>query len=160
MIYTDERRIKAEQKYINGGVTLRELAKEDNISIGTLNKWCKQYEWVKKRAKVEKRAMKKAVTQAVNRKSKELAKEIAAVDSLAASLEKAAALLEKALSIEDEESKGKILDGYRAKNLEHLVKSANGILQARAEIRNMDKEISNNAGMRIELAPEIEELTK
>lgn len=78
----DGRKMEAEQRYIAGEETLKDLAEAMGIPLNTIKRWCKAGDWVKKREKLRKRAMKKAVTQAANRKAKELAKLLEAGDEL------------------------------------------------------------------------------
>lgn len=79
---SDDKRQEAEQRYIAGEETLKEIAEAMGIPLNTIKRWCKAGDWVKKRDKFKKRALKKAVTQAANKKAKELARLLEAGDEL------------------------------------------------------------------------------
>lgn len=79
---SDDRRMEAEQRYVAGDMTLGELCKETGIPLSNLKRWCKADEWVKKREKAKKRAMRKAITRATDKKAKELARLIEASDAM------------------------------------------------------------------------------
>ena len=70
----DQEKMRAEQAYVAGDMTLSDLAKSTALPLPTLKRWCKEGQWVKKRKKLHERAMKKALTRAVGKKAKELEK--------------------------------------------------------------------------------------
>ena len=79
---SDDKRQEAEQRYIAGEETLAEIAAGMGLPLSSIKRWCKAGDWVKKREKFKKRALKKAVTQAANKKAKELARLLEAGDEL------------------------------------------------------------------------------
>ena len=70
----DQDKMRAEQAYVAGDMTLSDLAKSTALPLTTLKRWCKEGQWVKKRKKLHERAKKKALTRAVGKKAKELEK--------------------------------------------------------------------------------------
>lgn len=134
-------REQAESRYIGSDVTLRALAEEAGVPFKTLSRWCKAGEWVKKREKINRRALKKAATQAVNRKAKELIKLLEASDEIEDALLMAAKALRA--TMETDEDGTELMDGrFRAGNLGQVVNAVgrqaetrmllNGILTAEA----------------------------
>lgn len=91
---SEDRRMEAEQRYVSGDETLAALGKEMGIPLNTIKRWCKQGDWVKKREKAKRRAMKKAITRATDKKARELARLIEASDEM----EKALLLSAKAIA--------------------------------------------------------------
>ena len=119
---SEDRRMEAEQRYIAGAETLAELAKALGVPLNTLKRWCKAGGWVKKREKARKRAMRKAVTRATDKKARELARLLEASDHLERALVLSAAAFAEAMT----ESPGDIVDGKkRAANLERVSKAVN-----------------------------------
>ncbi len=115
-----DQRAAAEQRYISSSITLRALAQEMGLNSKTVSRWCKEGGWVKKREKINRRAMKKAATQAVNRKAKELIKLISASDALEDALLEAARAFAGAMA--EEGSGALVTDGkFRAGNLMQIV---------------------------------------
>ena len=129
----DEKKRIAEEKYIGGDVSLRALAAELGLSASTLGKWKKAGEWEKKRDEVQQRAMKKAATQAVNKKARELCRLLEASDEMEYALLLAARAVVKNLC-EDEE--GLIVtDGKeRADNMTRLVRAINQQAETRMRL--------------------------
>ena len=79
---SDDKRQEAEQRYIAGEETLAEIAAGMGLPLSSVKRWCKAGDWVKKRDKFKKRALKKAVTMASNKKARELARLLEAGDEL------------------------------------------------------------------------------
>ena len=79
---SEDRRMEAEQRYIAGDETLQEISAALGIPLSSLKRWCKADKWVEKRARVKKRAARKAATQAVNKKAKALARLMEASDEM------------------------------------------------------------------------------
>ena len=79
---SDDKRQEAEQRYIAGEETLAEIAAGMKLPLSSVKRWCKAGDWVKKRDKFKKRALKKAVTQAANKKARELARLLEAGDEI------------------------------------------------------------------------------
>lgn len=79
---SEDRRMEAGQRYISGGETLQEIAAALGIPLSSLKRWCKADKWVEQRAKVKKRAARKAATQTVNKKAKALARLMEASDEM------------------------------------------------------------------------------
>ena len=129
----DEKKRIAEEKYIGGDVSLRALAAELGLSASTLGKWKKAGEWEKKRGEVQQRAMKKAATQAVNKKARELCRLLEASDEMEYALLLAARAVVKNLC-EDEE--GLIVtDGKeRADNMTRIVRAINQQAETRMRL--------------------------
>ncbi|MBR3739047.1 MAG: hypothetical protein IKN04_01140 [Clostridia bacterium] len=129
----DEKKRIAEEKYIGGDVSLRALAAELGLSASTLGKWKKAGEWEKKRDEVQQRAMKKAATQAVNKKARELCRLLEASDEMEYALLLAARAVVKNLC-EDEE--GLIVtDGKeRADNMTRIVRAINQQAETRMRL--------------------------
>ena len=129
----DEKKRIAEERYIGGDVSLKALAAELGLSASTLGKWKKSGEWDKKKGEVEQRAMKKAATQAVNKKARELCRLMEASDEIEYALLLAARAVVKNLC-EDEE--GLIVtDGKeRADNMTRLVRAINQQAETRMRL--------------------------
>ncbi len=129
----DEKRRIAEERYIGGNVSLKALASELGLSASTLGKWKKAGEWEKKKGEVEQRAIKKAATQAVNKKAKELCRLLEASDEMEYALLLAARAVVKNLC-EDEE--GLIVtDGKeRADNMTRIVRAINQQAETRMRL--------------------------
>lgn len=79
---SDDKRQEAEQRYIAGEETLAEIAAGMGLPLSSIKRWCKAGDWVKKREKFKKRALKKAVTQTANKKARELARLLEAGDEI------------------------------------------------------------------------------
>lgn len=129
----DEKKRIAEERYIGGDVSLRTLAAELCLSASTLGKWKKAGEWEKKRGEVQQRAMKKAATQAVNKKARELCRLLEASDEMEYALLLAARAVVKNLG-EDEEGL-MVTDGKeRADNLTRIVRAINQQAETRMRL--------------------------
>ena len=129
----DEKKRIAEERYISGDVSLRTLAAELGLSASTLGKWKKAGEWEKKRGEVQQRAMKKAATQAVNKKARELCRLLEASDEMEYALLLAARAVVKNLG-EDEEGL-MVTDGKeRADNLTRIVRAINQQAETRMRL--------------------------
>ena len=183
----NEQRARAEQMYVSGAQTLRELAEETGVSVSTLSRWCKQGGWVKKRERVQKRAMRKAADRAVDRKARELSRLIQASGELERGLLAAA---KGAADILAEEGGGEMLDGKRrsanfanmAGTLERLAAARQimGFTMSQAENEKvrldneklrLDREkhefeikkaadANGSAGVRVEIEPAAEDLAE
>ena len=129
----DEKKRIAEERYIGGDVSLKALAAKMGVSASTLGKWKKAGEWDKKKGEVEQRAIKKATTQAVNKKARELCRLMEASDEMEYALLLAARAVVKNLC-EDEE--GLIVtDGKeRADNMTRLVRAINQQAETRMRL--------------------------
>ena len=79
---SEDRRMEAEQRYIAGDETLAEISKSTGIPLNSLKRWSKAGDWVKKREKLKKRALRKAATRAADRKARELSRLLEASDEL------------------------------------------------------------------------------
>ena len=113
-------REEAESRYISSEITLKQLADEAHIPYKTMTRWCKEGGWVKKREKINRRALKKAATQAVNRKARELIKLLRASDEIEDALLMAAKALRA--NIAADEGGALLTDGrFRAGNLGQVV---------------------------------------
>lgn len=117
----NDERIEAQQKYVTGELTIRELAEEMRINPSTVARWSKENGWPELRKAFEQRAMQKAITKASNKRADKLAKLLEASGTLEDALILAAKQFGRAL--EEMETKGKsalMADGFRAKNLQSL----------------------------------------
>ena len=112
-------REEAESRYISSEITLRALAEEAGVPFKTLSRWCKDGGWVKKREKINRRALKKAATQAVNKKARELLKLLEASDEI----EEALLIAARSMKANMEQDKYGMLatDRFRAGNLGQVV---------------------------------------
>ncbi len=129
----DEKKRFAEGRYIRGDISLKALAAEMGLSASTLGKWKKAGEWEKKRDQVQQRAMKKAATQAVNKKARELCRLLEASDEMEYALLLAARAVAKNLC-EDEEGL-MVTDGKeRADNLTRIVRAINQQAETRMRL--------------------------
>ena len=123
---TDGQRMEAEQRYIAGEETLAKLAAETGIPLTNLKRWCKQYGWVKKREKFQKRALRKAAVHAADKKARELAKLFEASEDMEAALIAAAKALRQDMQDCAEDFPTRFATGeFRAKNVEHIAKALN-----------------------------------
>ena len=112
----DTRQAEAEQRYISSEITLRGLAEESGVPLSTLCKWSKAGGWKKKREKFQKRAMRKAVTRATDKRARELQKLIEASGEMEEALLTAARAFRAQLMAD--ETGEKLTDGKnRAANL-------------------------------------------
>ena len=129
----EEKKRIAEERYIGGDVSLKALASDLGLSASTLGKWKKAGEWEKKRGEVQQRAIKKAATQAVNKKARELCRLMEASDEMEYALLLAARAVVKNLC-EDEE--GLIVtDGKeRADNMTRIVRAINQQAETRMRL--------------------------
>ncbi len=129
----DERKRTAQERYIGGDVSLKDLAAELGLSVSTLGKWKKAGEWDEKRAEIRKQAMKKAAVHAINKKAKELCRLLEASDEMEYALLLAARAVVKNLC-EDEE--GLIVtDGKeRADNMTRIVRAINQQAETRMRL--------------------------
>lgn len=116
---TDENRLEAENKYIAGSMTLRALAEQMQIPFSTICRWSKAGGWAEKRKKVNRRAQNKAITQAVNKKARELQKLLEASGEIEKALLMAARKFRKAM---DRDKYGMVVDAKnRAANMAGIV---------------------------------------
>ena len=113
-------KLKAKQRYMTEGISLKKLSEETGIRYSTLTAWCRKEGWSRERESIENKAFKKAAVKAVNKKARELCKLLEASDEL----EKALLLAAKALSTYLESGDGveKMTDKKTwADNLNHIV---------------------------------------
>ena len=113
-------KLKAKERYMAEGLSLKKLSEETGVKYSTLKTWCRKEGWAEEKASVENRAFKKAAVKAVNKKARELCKLLEASDEL----EKALLLAAKALSTYLESGDGveKMTDKKTwADNLNHIV---------------------------------------
>jgi len=127
MAAKDKERIEAEERYITGHVTLRELAKDMGLSLTTVGIWSKEGGWPEKRKAFNRRALKKAVTKASDKRAKELAAMTQASESMERALIKAASLFE--VSLENEDGGVFANSKFAARNLESVAEAISKITQ-------------------------------
>lgn len=150
----------AEQKYITGDMTLRALAQEIQIPFSTVSRWSKEGKWVKKRARIARRAMEKAATQAVNQKAKELLKLMAASDEIEEALLAAAKMFRQALTEEEKQGLSKTTDGrVRAGNINQIVSAIGRAAETRKLLGEME-ERDGQGEIRVVLTDEIRRLSE
>ena len=131
---SEDRRMEAEQRYIAGDETLAALAKAMAVPLSTLKKWCKAGDWVKKRAKLIKRAMRKAATRTVEKKARELARLLEASDAMERALLTSAKAFEAAML----ENPVEIVDGKtRAVNISSVTHAIGRQLESRMLLEGM-----------------------
>lgn len=153
----DSRRMEAEEKYVAGKMTLRDLAKETGISLSALGKWSRERKWGKKRQKFQEKALKKAVNRAVDKKARELAKLMEASDEIETALLTAAKAF-RAKMLEDE-SGTLLTDGkFRAGNLGSVVNAIGRQTETRKTLAGLLADDRKENGVTVELAPETREL--
>lgn len=113
----DDKRLEAQEKYISGSMSLRALAEEMGLSPTTVRKWSRAGNWPKEREKVQKRALRRAATRAVDKKARELEKLILASGAAENALLLAMRQFEQKIQDSDD-----IVDGkFRAGNFSSLV---------------------------------------
>lgn len=150
----------AEQKYITGDMTLRALAQEIQTPFSTISRWSKEGKWVKKRARIAKRAMEKAATQAVNKKAKELLKLMEASDEIETALLAAAKMFRQALTEEETQGLSKTTDGrVRAVNMNQIVSAIGRQAETRKMLAEME-EGTEQQDIRVVLTDETRRLSE
>lgn len=123
----DKERIEAEEKYVTGHMSLRALAEEMDIARSAMGRWSKDGKWPEKRKAFNRRALKKAVTKASDKRAKELAAMTQASESMERALIKAASLFE--VSLEDEDGGVFVNSKFAARNLESVAEAISKITQ-------------------------------
>lgn len=135
----------AETKYTTGEITLRALAQEMQLPLSTISRWCKDGKWVKKKARIARRAMEKAATQAVNKKAKELLKLMEASEEIEAALLAAAKMFRQALTEEETQGWSKTMDGrVRAVNINQIVNAIGRAAETRKLLADMEADEETN----------------
>lgn len=135
----------AETKYTTGEITLRALAQEMQLPLSTISRWCKDGKWVKKKARIARRAMEKAATQAVNKKAKELLKLMEASEEIEAALLAAARMFRKAIVEEEAAGEARLTDGrVRAVNLAQIVNAMGRQTETRKLLADMEADEETN----------------
>ena len=121
---TDGERMAAEQRYIAGDETLKQISDALNIPLTNLKRWCKADGWVKKREKCRKRALRKAAGIAADKKAKEMARLFLASEEMENALVSAAKALAQDMQDMAEDFPTRFANGeFRAKNVEHIAKA-------------------------------------
>lgn len=128
----NDQRIEAQQKYVTGNQTIRELAVEMGLNPSTLARWSKENGWPELRHAFEQRAMKKAITKAANKRADKLSRLLTASNTLEDALTIATRQFQRALEAQEEKGKsGQMADGFRAKNLQSLAAAINTAVNTR-----------------------------
>lgn len=131
---SDDRRMEAEQRYVAGTMTLRALSQDMGVPLSSLQRWCKADNWVKKREKARKRALRKAVTRATDKKAKELSRLLEASDAMERALLTSAKAFESAML----ENPVEIVDGKtRAVNISSVTHAIGRQLESRMLLEGM-----------------------
>lgn len=159
-VLADEgKRQEAEAAYIAGSMSLKTLAEQTGLKLGTLKRWSIEGKWSELRKKADKRARKKAVTRAVNQKAKELAKLMAASDEIEKALLTAARAINRNMT--KDKSGMLVTDGkWRAGNLAGVVNALGRQTETRRMMREMLEEREEGSGWRIQMGDDIRELSE
>lgn len=178
----EDMRTAAKVRYVQGNESIAQVAQGLGISGKTAQKWCKADGWVKARKSFQRRAARKAVDRAVDKRAKELSRLIQASQSMEAALLSAARALEDMLK----ENPLLVVDGkFRSGNMRNVAESLErqaktsmmlgGILPREEEERlalmrrkqeleekklQAEAEKSQGGQIEITLGPELEELAK
>lgn len=117
----NDERIEAQQKYVTGSMTIRELAEEMGLNPSTLARWSKENGWPELRRTFEQRAMQKAITKASSKRADKLARLLEASGTLEDALILATRQFKQALQAHEDMGKShQMADGFRAKNMQSL----------------------------------------
>lgn len=159
------------QRYVSGEITLKALAEETGTPLRTLEKWSATEGWKRKKQQFKRRVQRNADKREVNRQGKELAEMREACLSMGRVILKAAKKLEE---MEKPEESGKYWRRdvcTMAESVERLAHALNMMgmgmsqeamerlkLQKRKQDMEEAREKDENAGARITLLPEVEDM--
>ena len=125
---SEDRKAEARQRYVTGTESLAAIGKALGISENTMGKWCREGKWVQERKKFQKRAARKAINKAVDKKARELARLLEASECMESALVKAA----RAFDRDMDKNSGRFANGeMRGRNIESLSKAIKNQLDTR-----------------------------
>lgn len=137
-------REQAEIRYVTGTETLKEISAETGVNLRTLERWCKECNWVEKRQKANDDALKMAVKKRVNKRAQQLAKVLEALEEAeTAGVKMTGMVLEdlenypRGYTDQDGNQFSNLLDGNRArafKDLSEAIRNLTGIRMTVDEI--------------------------
>ena len=128
VMMSEDRKAEARQRYVTGTESLAAIGKALGISENTMGKWCREGKWVQERKKFQKRAARKAINKAVDKKAKELARLLEASECMESALVKAA----RAFDSDMDRNSAKFANGQmRGRNIESLSKAIRAQLDTR-----------------------------
>ena len=117
---SEDRKAEARQRYVTGVESLAAIGKVLGISENTMGKWCREGKWVQERKKFQRRAARKAINKAVDKKARELARLLEASECMESALVKAA----RAFDNDMDRNSAKFANGQmRGRNFESLSKA-------------------------------------
>lgn len=117
---SEDKKAEARQRYVTGVESLAAIGKALGISENTMGKWCREGKWVQERKKFQKRAARKAINKAVDKKARELARLLEASECMESALVKAA----RAFDSDMDRNSAKFANGQmRGRNIESLSKA-------------------------------------
>lgn len=125
---SEDKKAEARQRYVTGTESLAAIGAALGISENTMGKWCREGKWVQERKKFQKRAARKAINKAVDKKAKELARLLEASECMESALVKAA----RAFDSDMDRNSAKFANGQmRGRNIESLSKAIKTQLDTR-----------------------------
>lgn len=125
---SEDKKVEAWQRYVTGVESLKTIGEALGISENTMGKWCREGKWVQERKKFQKRAARKAINKAVDKKARELARLLEASECMESALVKAA----RAFDSDMDKNSAKFANGQmRGKNIESLSKAIKNQLDTR-----------------------------
>ena len=125
---SEDKKAEARQRYVTGVESLKTIGEALGISENTMGKWCREGKWVQERKKFQKRAARKAINKAVDKKARELARLLEASECMESALVKAA----RAFDSDMDRNSAKFASGQmRGKNIESLSKAIKNQLDTR-----------------------------
>ncbi len=125
---SEDKKAEARQRYVTGVESLAAIGAALEISENTMGKWCRAGKWVQERKKFQKRAARKAINKAVDKKARELARLLEASECMESALVKAA----RAFDSDMDKNSAKFANGQmRGRNIESLSKAIKNQLDTR-----------------------------
>lgn len=152
----DERKAKAEERFLSGGLSLRTLAEEIEVSYGTVRRWSKEGEWMKKRTSGQRKTAKK---EAGKGKAEKLGRLREASDELESALLTAARAIARNM---DADLEGLLVtDGKdRAGNLSRIIQAVSKQAETRILLEDMMTKETGEGGAVLRLDGEAEKLAE
>ena len=152
----DERKAKAEERFLSGGLSLRALAEEIEVSYGTVRRWSKEGEWMKKRTSGQRKTAKK---EAGKGKAEKLGRLREASDELESALLTAARAIARNM---DADQEGLLVtDGKdRAGNLSRIIQAVSKQVETRILLEDMMTKETGEGGAVLRLDGEAEKLAE
>ena len=154
----DEKKKRAEERYLSEDISLKALAGEEDVKYQTLRGWCKAGEWVKKRQNIQRQAVKRATAQAVTKRARELCKLLEASDEMESALLLAAKAIAKNLG--DDPEGLMVTDGrQRAGNLTRIAQAIGKQAETRMMLSGIMTE-EGQGGVEIRMDGDAEKLSE